>query len=444
MRYKRLSDWLAWQETMHPRQVDLGLQRVSSVASYCQLLPLRCPVITVAGTNGKGSVVAMIESMLHARNYRVGSYMSPHINAYNERIRINQRLVADDLLCEAFDFIDRRRKTVSLSFFEFGTLAALYCFQRCSLDAVILEAGLGGRLDAVNIVDSDAAVIASIDLEHTDWLGKSRESIAAEKAGIMRAGKPVVCGDSRPPSSIERVALEKGAIAHQLNRDFTYHRRGHDRWSFRAGDYVLDELPSPALFGSVQFNNAACALQVLHLMEGLLPMDKKSIDRGLRHVNLPGRFQLAASRPKTVILDIAHNPSSARALAENLRSMPCDGKTHAVFSVLSDKDVTGIFRAMGEQIDVWHLLELNTGRALRLDVLQECAREAADGKPIHVYPSSQAALRRLESFAADGDRIVVFGSVIMVAEARCCGYNKSLSWWEHAESSNWLKSSDIV
>lgn len=423
MRYAQLSDWLAWQETLHPKRVDLGLRRVRSVASYCRLLPLPCPAIIVAGSNGKGSVVAMIESILHAHGCRVGSYTSPHLSIYNERIRINQKPVSDQTLCEAFDSVDRCRRTVSLSFFEFGTLAALYCFQQRSLDAVILETGLGGRLDAVNVVDGDAAVIVSIDLEHTDWLGKDRESIGAEKAGIARAGRPIVCGDINPPRSIARMAKEKGAVLHQLNRDFSYRRQNKSLWSFHAGDCTVEDLPSPSLFGAVQLNNAACALQVLHLMKDRLPVDKADLVYGLTRLHLPGRFQIVETRPRTVILDIAHNPGSARVLAENLRSMPCRGKTHAVFSVLSDKDVLGIFQAMREVVDVWHLLELNTGRALRLDVLKDCAHEVVSGKPIHAYVSTHSALDGATASASADDRIVVFGSVVMVAEAQRCGYN---------------------
>lgn len=423
MRYKQLSDWLAWQETLHPKQVDLGLQRVRNVAVYGRLLPLPCPVMVVAGTNGKGSVVAMIESILRAHNYHVGSYTSPHIGVYNERIRIDQEMVSDELLCEAFDFVDRCRRTVSLSFFEFGTLAALYCFQRRALDAVILEAGLGGRLDAVNIVDSQLAIISSIDLEHTEWLGDSREAIAREKAGIMRAGKPVVCGDAQAPPSIEQVAREKGAIMHQLNRDFSYRRHGDHRWSLTAGDCVIEDLPQPSLFGSVQLNNAACAVKALRLMEDCLPLDRKAIAYGLTHLSLAGRFQIVTTHPRTVILDIAHNPSSARVLAENLRALPCGGKTHAVFSVLSDKDVVGILQAMADQIDVWHVLELNTSRALRLDVLLECVQEVICDKPLHAYLSSRLALDNAMAAAAEDDRIVVFGSVVMVAEAQHYSYN---------------------
>ena len=239
----------------------------------------------------------------------------------------------------------------------------------------------------------------------------------------MRSGRPVVCGDVQAPGAIERIAREKGAFVHQIHRDFTFYRQDRKSWRFSAGDVRIDDLPNPALFGSVQFNNAACALHALHMLADRLPLDHAAIENGLRQVRLPGRFQLIADHPVTVILDIAHNPGSARVLANNLRSMPCCGKTHAIFSVLSDKDVVGIFEAVKDQIDVWHLLELKTGRALRLDVLHDYARETLSGKPLHIHSSSLSALNQAMSSAVAGDRIVVFGSVVIVAEAQHCGYN---------------------
>ncbi len=415
MRHKRLSDWLGWQEKLHPTSIDLGLERVRKVAEYCDILPDARAVIGVAGTNGKGSTVALLEEILHREGYRVGAYTSPHLHRYNERIRVGHTPVGDRELCEAFDFIDRRRHGISLSFFEFGKLAAFYCFKRSTLDVILLETGLGGRLDAVNIADLDVSIISSIGTDHTEWLGTSREDIAKEKAGIMRKDRPVICGDLSPPSAIAATAESKGAVLYQIGRHFHPECNG-DTWRFVCGDDGMRDLPMPALFGHVQLHNASCVLMTLQCLRERLPVTRDAIVAGLENVKLEGRFQVRKDRC-TQIFDIAHNPHSAAVLADNLLRLPTTGYTHAVFSVLADKDVKGLLDKLAPLVDCWHLAEVHASRALRLDVLHEQVKENVPHARTETYVSVADACHGALSQMSGNDRLLVFGSMITVAEA---------------------------
>ncbi len=415
MRHKRLSDWLEWQEKLHPTPIDLGLERARTVAGYCDVLPAARAVIGVAGTNGKGSTVALLEEILHRAGYAVGAYTSPHLRRYNERIRVAATPVDDRELCEAFDFIDRYRRGISLSFFEFGTLAAFYCFKRRPLDVILLETGLGGRLDAVNIADLDVTIITSIGIDHTEWLGTSREDIAKEKAGIMREGRPVICGDLAPPRAIAAAAAEKGAVLYQIGEDFRPECAGR-AWRFVHGGGELPDLPRPALFGEVQLHNAACVLMTLECLREHLPVTPVNVAAGLRHVKLEGRFQVRANG-RTLIFDIAHNPHSTAVLADNLLRLPTTGYTHAVFSVLADKDVKGMLDKLAPLVDYWHLAEVQTSRALRLDVLHEQVKKHVSSARTEVYMSVADACHGALSQMRENDRLLVFGSMITVAEA---------------------------
>ena len=420
MRYGRLSEWLAWQEKLHPIAVDLGLERVRAVAERCQLLPIKVPVIMVAGTNGKGSTIAILESILRAQSYCVGSYTSPHLLRYNERICIDSVSVDDSLLCEAFDFIDRKRGGTSLSFFEFGTLAALYCFQRFPLEVMILEIGLGGRLDAVNIIEPSVSIITSIGIDHMKWLGHDRETIAREKCGIMRSNVPVVCGDHDPPRAIAEMATEKGANLYQQDKDFSCEQTG-EKYSFHLEDSTMEDIPQPALFGRAQLRNAASALMALHCLKDQLSVTRQAVIDGLQQVCLSGRFEIKRGSLPLRIFDIAHNPHGAVVLANNLRDLPCKGRTYAVFGVLSDKDVRGILHELIPLVDVWYLTEPNTSRALRLDVLKEIVMENRLQAPVldtvSVSDACYSALMRMQK----DDRLLVFGSMITVAEAIVAG-----------------------
>ncbi len=415
MRYKRLSDWLEWQEKLHPTSIDLGLDRVRMVGESCGVLPSARAVVGVAGTNGKGSTVALLAETLCRAGYKVGAYTSPHLRRYNERICIDGEPVGDLELCEAFDFIDRRRGGVSLSFFEFGTLAAFYCFKRRPLDVIVLETGLGGRLDAVNVADLDVTIITSIGIDHTEWLGTSREDIAKEKAGIMRKGKPVICGERAPPRAIAGAARSTGAVLYQIGEHFRP-EYGGDSWRFVHDGGETRDLPMPALFGNVQLCNASCVLMTLQCLRDRLPVGRDAIVAGLENVKLEGRFQVRKNC-HTLIFDVAHNPHSAAVLADNLLHLPTTGCTHAVFSVLADKDVKGILGKLAPLVDFWHLAEVQASRALRLDVLHDQVRKNVPSASAERYASVADACRGALSKMTGRDRLLIFGSMITVAEA---------------------------
>ena len=415
MRYKRLSDWLEWQEKLHSVPVDLGLERVRMVGEYCDILPHAKVVIGVAGTNGKGSTVAFLKEILYREGYAVGAYTSPHLRRYNERICIGRVPIGDSELCEAFDFIDRHRRGISLSFFEFGTLAAFYCFKHYPLDVILLETGLGGRLDAVNIADIDIAIITSIGIDHTEWLGVTREDIAREKSGIMRKDKPIICGDLTPPHTIAEEAANKGAVLYQIGEHFHPERDG-DGWRFVHENSDIHNLPLPALFGEAQLCNAACGLMALQCLSKQLAVGKKSIATGLEGVRLEGRFQVRENS-RTLIFDIAHNPHSAIVLANNLLHFPVTGYTHAVFSVFADKDIKGMLEKLVPLVDYWHLAEIQASRALRLDVLHDQVKSNVPSRCSKTYLSVADACYGALSQMNKGDRLVVFGSMITVAEA---------------------------
>ena len=415
-RFASLQQWLDWQQTLSAQGIVLGLERVAAVAGRLGLERLACPVITVAGTNGKGSVVAMLEAMLLAAGYRVGAYTSPHLLRYNERVRIDGEPVADAPLIEAFAAIDAARGELALTYFEFGTLAALHVFQNHPLDVVLLEVGLGGRLDAVNVVDADVAVITSIDIDHAEWLGHDREAIGREKAGIMRAGRPAVCGDRRPPRSLLRHARSLGARLRCIGREFEAVKRpGGLLWKSGGRRF---ELPLPALPGEHQIDNAATALAALAALEDRLPLDAKAMAEGLRALRLPGRYQCLAEAPR-ILADVAHNPQAARALAANLRADPVPGRTLAVFSALADKDIAGIIAPLRSCVDHWCIAGLDVPRGLEAEALAR--RVASPGLSLSRHPRVPEALAAARAMAGPDDRIVVFGSFLTVAAALASG-----------------------
>ncbi|MGI8738552.1 MAG: bifunctional tetrahydrofolate synthase/dihydrofolate synthase [Gammaproteobacteria bacterium] len=413
MRFDKLDDWLRWQQSLHPHTIELGLERVGVVARRLGVQNPRHKVITVAGTNGKGSCVAMLEAILIDAGYRVGSYTSPHLLHYNERVRVQRQPVTDTALSKAFERIDGARQAVSLSYFEFGTLAAMLIFADIDLDVAIMEVGMGGRLDAVNLLDADLALITSIDLDHTEWLGATRESIGYEKAGIMRAGKPVVCGDPEPPDSIAAHAAAVGARIYQLGVDFSYRREG-DSWCWRAASAGYAHLPLPALRGDIQLQNAAAVLMGLSLLSPQLRVDQGGVRNGLRCVSLAGRYQRLAGTPE-VILDVAHNPAGARALASTLRAMPAAGRTLAVFAVLADKDAASMVDALERQVDHWYLAANHSERALPIAALRTLLDEKVAAR-IEAFGGVAQAYRAAREAAAKSDRVVVFGSAFTVAE----------------------------
>jgi len=414
-RFPTLAQWLQWQETLHPRKIDPGLERTSAVAARMGVLQPAPVVITVGGTNGKGSCVAMLEGILRSAGYRVGSYTSPHLLRYNERIRIDAREIDDDGLCAAFQAVDEARGDATLSYFEFGTLAALHLFHDATLDVALLEVGMGGRLDAVNVVDPDIAMVTSIGIDHEQWLGDDRESIAREKAGIFRAGRPAIGCESSPPASLVESARELGAIWYGLGHQYHY-VAGEQSWDWSGPSGRLAGLPLPALRGAHQLANAAGVLMALALLRDRLPVSPRAIHDGLRGVALPGRCQRIPGAVE-MILDVSHNPHGAVCLAEVLGLYPCAGRTHLVLGMLDDKDVGGFVRALSAVVDHWYPAGLDTPRGLSSDELLQRLRGQLAPERMHPCTDVAAACRLAGARAAPGDRIVVCGSFFTVAAA---------------------------
>jgi len=408
-----LDGWLAHAERLHPKSIDMGLDRVRAVAERMGL-KFDCPVITVAGTNGKGSTCAMLEAILMASGYRTGVYTSPHLVHFEERCRIRGDIVKAADLTANFARVESARvlngEEVSLTYFEFTTLAILQGLADAQLDVVILEVGLGGRLDAVNILDADCAVITSIDLDHMEFLGKDRESIGFEKAGIMRAGRPVVVSDPVPPQSIIDHAAALGADLWRLGQDFNFSGdKLQWNWAGRGRRYA--GLAYPALRGANQLVNAAGVLAALTALRGVLPVTAQSVRNGLSMVELPGRFQIIPGQP-TLVLDVAHNPHAVAALTENLDAMgfyPC---THAVFGAMADKDVAPMLKRIGPLIDQWYFTDLPTPRAATGEALRAVwqAGNTRLDAGARAYKTPEAALQAAVKAANPTDRIVVFGS----------------------------------
>ncbi|MCI0506416.1 MAG: bifunctional tetrahydrofolate synthase/dihydrofolate synthase [Gammaproteobacteria bacterium] len=415
MRFTTLQEWLRWQETLHPTEIDLGLDRVQAVLQRMRLGPPGFSVISVAGTNGKGSSVAMLDAIYRAAGYKTGAYISPHIKRYNERISINGEAVSDDALCGVFEHIDRSRGNISLTYFEFGTLAAIALLQQAKVDIAIMEVGLGGQLDAVNVLDADAALITSIGLDHQAWLGNTRESIALEKAGIARPQRPVVCGDPAPPQNLLDFLRALDAPLYVLNRDFFYHKENAGTWRWRSKEQQRYGLPLPALRGDIQLYNAAAVLMVVQLLAESFPVSNANIRVGLLTAIQPGRFQVI---PGTVpmIVDVAHNPQAAQALAATLKQMPCRGKTHAVFGVMKDKDVSGILNALRDGVGYWYLADLKVERALAAKDIQSIMQNNRISAPVSCHASVRLAKESAMAAASKEDRVLVFGSFYVVSE----------------------------
>ena len=367
-----LPQWLAYLETLHPTEIDLGLDRIREVA---QRLELTYPyiAITVGGTNGKGSVCAMLDSIIAAGGYKVGVYTSPHLIDYNERIRLNGQLATDEQIIEQFRRIENARETTSLSYFEFSTLAALLLFQQHNVDVAVLEVGLGGRLDAVNLVDADCAIVTSIDIDHSDYLGTTREQIAWEKAHIFRSGRPAICADPVPPQTLIEYAETLGADLWLVGKDFNY-SGDQLQWAYGGREQRRSALAYPALRGANQLLNASAALAALEALRTDIVIPQHAVRLGLSHAALPGRFQIMPGQP-IIILDVAHNPHAAAALGQNLANMPCAGKTFAVTGMLRDKDVMGTLSKMAAHVDHWMCAGLPGHRALGSKDLATILRE---------------------------------------------------------------------
>ena len=415
-----LFDWLHQLELRHPKIIDMGLERVAEVAALMQI-KFDCPVILVGGTNGKGSTCAMLESILLQAGYRVGLSTSPHLIAFNERARIDGQSASDDALVAMFARVETARGEISLSYFEFTTLAILQLFAHEKLDVVILEVGLGGRLDAMNIIDADVAIVTSIDIDHAEYLGSTREAIGFEKAGIFRAGHAAICSDPMPPQSLIDHAEKIGADLWLLGRDFNY-MGDKLQWNYGGREQRRNALGYPSLRGANQLLNASAALAALEVLRLRLPVGAQEVRTGLVLVDLPGRFQVLPGRP-SVILDVAHNPHAAATLSQNLGNMGFHPYTYAVFGAMQDKDISGIIAQLKGQIDHWCLTDLPLPRAAsalhlreKLETTGVVASDKADAEcTIQCFNNPANAFANAMERAGENDRIVVFGSFLTVA-----------------------------
>ena len=417
-----LADWLDQIQRQHPTAIDMGLARVREVAARMGLKRPARRVITVAGTNGKGSTCAMLESIYTQSGYRTGVYTSPHLVHFEERCRLHGESASAEAFAQAFAAVEAVRGDVSLTYFEFSTLAILHLMARANLDVAILEVGLGGRLDAVNIIDADCAVITSIDIDHTAILGKDRESIGFEKAGIMRAARPVIVSDPVPPQSVLDRALEVGAELWRLGKDFHF-AGDQQQWGWAMhpshGGRRYAGLAYPALRGANQLVNASGVLAAIEALRPRLPVTAQAVRNGLAMVELPGRFQIVPGTP-TLVLDVAHNPHSVAALAENLDAMGYYPTTHAVFGAMADKDLGAMLERIAPLIDRWHVTDLPLPRASSADALAQLLDShpaTAPGGKSRVagrHATPLGALQAAVSAADPADRIVVFGSFFTV------------------------------
>ncbi len=417
-----LADWLAHCAAMHPKSMDLSLERTVEVARRLDIR-FAMPVITVGGTNGKGSTCAMLESIARAAGYHTGLYQKPELVHFEERCRIDGQSVTADDLIPHFQAVEAARGEITLTVFEFTTLAIVRLLSRSPLDVLILEVGLGGRFDSVNAFDSDCSIITSVDLDHMEFLGPDRESIGFEKAHIMRKGCPAIVSDPVPPASVLRVAEAIGADLWLVGRDFN-HAGDRQQWGWSGSGRRFHGLAYPALRGANQLLNAAGAIAALESLRSRLPISAQAIRSGLAAVDLPGRFQIVPGQP-ALVLDVAHNPQAVAALAVNLDAMGFFPRTHAVFGAMRDKDIPALLARMAPLVDVWHCCDLPTSRAARAEDLLALVRDAAAARPggpggmnglvqAHAHASPGQALRAAAAGADPADRIVVFGSFYTV------------------------------
>ena len=412
-----LADWLTYLELLHPKTIEMGLERIERVRSKLELTP-QFPIIVVGGTNGKGSVCTMLESILVCAGYKTGCYTSPHLLRYNERVRINKNEVDDQSLCDAFAHIDTARKDCHtlLTFFEFGTLAAMHVFVQARVDVAILEVGLGGRMDAVNLFDADCAILTSIDLDHMDYLGDTREKIGFEKAAIFRKNKPAICAETDIPHSVYQQAEKTEAKFFRLNQEFGFFNK-QAQWDYWGPNGKRHSLPFPALRGVKQLQNASACLAALDTLHELLPVSMNEIRQGLGEAVIPGRFQVVSTQPM-IILDVAHNPAAAAVLSQNLAATKPSGHTYAVFSMLQDKDIQGVVQTLKDDIDFWLVFAVDSARAAPVDYLINEIHKAGfagNGGTIYQFADCIAAYVFACERAGKNDRICVFGSFYTVS-----------------------------
>lgn len=417
-----LAQWLQYCEQLHPAAIDMGLERLRAVAARMhggQGVRFTCPVFTVAGTNGKGSTCAMLESILRQSGYRTGVFTSPHLVRFTERCKINNEEVDEAQLLQHFEGVEVARGDTTLTYFEFTTLAILDCLASAKLDAVILEVGMGGRLDAVNLIDTDCAIITSIDVDHAEYLGSTREVIALEKAGVMRTGRPAIVSDPVPPQTLLDYATELGADLWVNGKDFNV-AGDKQQWGWAGRGRRYSGMAYPALRGANQLINAAGVLAALAALRDRLPVTAQSVRVGLAQVELSGRFQIVPGQP-TLVLDVGHNPHAVATLVANLDAMPYAPTTHAIFGAMQDKDIAHILERMHPVVDHWYFCDLPTPRAARAEQLyalwqQHCGAQRVVQSKAQTFASPRAALQAAIAAADAADRIVVFGSFFTVGD----------------------------
>ena len=408
-----LNDWLAFIEAVHPKDIEMGLARVNQVKQRLNL-QTTFPIITVAGTNGKGSTCAMLEHIYQAAGYRVATYSSPHLLRYNERIRLGAVEISDVDLISAFKAVEAARREIKLTYFEYGTLAAMWHFCATQVDIAILEVGLGGRLDAVNVFEPNCAIVTSVDLDHMEFLGDTRELIGAEKAGIFRKNIPAICGELSPPQSLIDYAEKIGAILSLVQRDFSFESL-QNHWRYFGDGVELDHIPFPALIGDFQLYNASCVMKAIESLKEVLPVNQDAIEKGLLSVRLHGRYQYLSSMPD-VILDVAHNPHAAKSLASNLKKTRTTGKTIAVFAMLADKDIAGVVQAIADEVDVWYVAGVSHVRGADGALIKQLIHDELSEASIQLFNDVANAYGQACIDANENDRIIILGSFFTVAE----------------------------
>lgn len=415
LRFRSIDKWLHWQESLHFTAIELGLERCRRVANNMGLLNPSYNVISVAGTNGKGSSIIMLDRILRNAGYKIGRYTSPHLLRYNERICINGNEASDTELCESFDRIDRARGDISLTYFEFGTLAALDLFRQHNVQLAILEVGLGGRLDAVNILDADISLITSIDIDHQEWLGNNRESIGREKAGIFRNLAPAICSEPNPPQSLLDCSEALGTPISILGSDYQFNLI-NDTWSWSTKDTRIERLPRPMKYCDFQIQNASGVLMLLAKIQDEYPVSTENIKQGLSSFRLEGRFQIIPGAiPK--ILDVAHNRESIKALVNNLKMIPCYGKTHIILGMLKDKDHQRVIKELIEITDTWHFVSISQDRGIEAKILTSKLKALGRLENISEYSNVEEALDKIHKLSMPDDRIIITGSFYTVGAA---------------------------
>ena len=417
MRFDTLQECLSWQESLNPKEIDLGLDRVLKVLENLELsADFLCPVITFAGTNGKGSTVSLLESILLAADCKVACYTSPHLFSYNERFRLNGQNLDDAALCQAFEQVDQARADLPLTYFEFGTLAALYLFAQADLDAVVLEVGLGGRLDAVNVINADVSIVTTVDIDHVDWLGSDREQIGYEKAGVFRAHKPAVYGALQITDSVKNHASDIQEQLFIAGHDYLYQGIGSDCWQWTGPDQRYSDLPMPSLSGAYQLQNAAAVIMALQQLPLSCVIDEQAISQGLQSAYIAGRYQSIHVEPQ-VIVDVAHNPQAARSLVDQLTSEPVSGRTKVVLAMLADKAVDEVVQIMAPVVDDWYMAGLSVPRGLDLDSIAKIVKQTLPDVKLSNQQTVSAACEAALNESAGEDRIIILGSFYTVAEA---------------------------